>query len=710
MPIALPDLDDRRWSDLVEQGRALIPLYAPTWTDHNASDPGITLMELLAWIAEMDIYRLNRLTDVQKRRLLALMGVRPEPPRAATIVTELRLTDGGPAVALPAATEFSGTALDSTAVLLHSKSALAVAPASLRALQRKDATGFQNLTAAWARQDSIAPFGDDPAPGAEFYLGFDRPLPAGIWSQLYAIVEGERASLAERARIEADDGPGRLVHHGVRLGWDYLAAGVAPGTWRPLDVDDDTRAFSLSGPVRVRPDAPMQAGTLGRAAQPQFWLRCRVAAGGFDAAPRLLRLMLNGVELVQSVPVTSSWPIAKGTLFPQALAPGQAIALRLDLLQGQIVGIAVDSSADAPAFTVLDYVAATATAAGRLAIEGALAGSGTGEPTQRITLGQRPLVEASLSVFTREGAGYRAWTRVDDFSASTRVDAHFQVDPTRGDILAGDGEQGRVFPRGCQVFAFHQALSGNSLVAQVTGLADDAHNRAFLVDAGAIGRVAAGTIEVLEAAAPAETLAHAVGRAMLLREARLRAVTLADFEAIALETPGLRVARAVATPNLYPSLECVSAPGVVSVIVLPSLPRSRPAPVAGFVERISARLEARRILGTRVVVTGPRYLDVGVTARVKAFDGVDGKRLAAQVAQALDAFFDPISGGPEGAGWPLGRDVYRSEVMQVIDETPGVDHVLSLDLVAQGCAPECGNVCLRPTWLVAAGAHRIEVV
>src|SRR6186997_147750 len=102
MAILLPNLDDRRWSDLVEQGRALIPLYAPEWTDHNASDPGITLMELLAAVAEMDIYRLNRLTDAQKLRLLALLDIRPEPPRPARLVSELRVTSGTTPVTLPA--------------------------------------------------------------------------------------------------------------------------------------------------------------------------------------------------------------------------------------------------------------------------------------------------------------------------------------------------------------------------------------------------------------------------------------------------------------------------------------------------------------------------------------------------------------------------------------------------------------------------------
>ena len=46
MPLDIPNLDDRRWADLVEDARALIPRQAPRWTDHNAHDPGITFIEL----------------------------------------------------------------------------------------------------------------------------------------------------------------------------------------------------------------------------------------------------------------------------------------------------------------------------------------------------------------------------------------------------------------------------------------------------------------------------------------------------------------------------------------------------------------------------------------------------------------------------------------------------------------------------------------
>lgn len=73
MPIKLPDLDDREFADLVIEAKSMIPQLAPAWTDHNPSDPGITLIELFAFICEMLMYRTNRVTDANKRVFLQLL-------------------------------------------------------------------------------------------------------------------------------------------------------------------------------------------------------------------------------------------------------------------------------------------------------------------------------------------------------------------------------------------------------------------------------------------------------------------------------------------------------------------------------------------------------------------------------------------------------------------------------------------------------------
>jgi hypothetical protein len=74
MPLELPNLDDRTYADLVEEALALIPAHALEWTNHNPSDPGITLIELFAYLTEMLIYRLNRVTDANKLVFLKLLN------------------------------------------------------------------------------------------------------------------------------------------------------------------------------------------------------------------------------------------------------------------------------------------------------------------------------------------------------------------------------------------------------------------------------------------------------------------------------------------------------------------------------------------------------------------------------------------------------------------------------------------------------------
>src|SRR5438270_8747079 len=108
MPIPLPVLDSRNWIELVAEGRALIPRVAPRWTDHNPSDPGITLMELFAWLSEMQLYRLDRVTHELMRAFLRFYGVVPRPAGIAEVVVAAKLTDGGSGpITVPAGTRAS---------------------------------------------------------------------------------------------------------------------------------------------------------------------------------------------------------------------------------------------------------------------------------------------------------------------------------------------------------------------------------------------------------------------------------------------------------------------------------------------------------------------------------------------------------------------------------------------------------------------------
>ena len=139
MTLALPNLDDRRWADLVEEARSLIPVYAPGWTDHNAHDPGMTLVDLLAWVTEADLYANDRIRDSHLRRFLALVGVHPANPRAANVPVRfapVAVEEGSDsAISLPVETEVDATGRDPS-VRVRTVAAIDVQPAAARGRAR----------------------------------------------------------------------------------------------------------------------------------------------------------------------------------------------------------------------------------------------------------------------------------------------------------------------------------------------------------------------------------------------------------------------------------------------------------------------------------------------------------------------------------------------------------------------------------------------
>ena len=63
MTLPAPNLDDRRFQDLVDDAKRMVQQRCPEWTDHNVSDPGVTLIETFAFMVDQLLYRLNRVPD-----------------------------------------------------------------------------------------------------------------------------------------------------------------------------------------------------------------------------------------------------------------------------------------------------------------------------------------------------------------------------------------------------------------------------------------------------------------------------------------------------------------------------------------------------------------------------------------------------------------------------------------------------------------------
>ena len=723
MAIALPDLDDRRWLDLVDEARALIPVYAPEWTDHNAHDPGITLVELLAYLTDGTLYRVNQISDRHRLLMLALAGVRPRPVRPARTVMTFRAAGGKGPVALPATTE-----LASGSVMFRTRRRLIVTEATLAGLWTRSGGELAPLGPARARGDALALFGSRPAVDSELLLGFAGPLPPGRRvSLVFEIGDGDdRCPLVRELRDAAiacrtpypcgrPSGQGlrrsrtSRLHHDAVTAWEYR---TSSGAWEALEVHDATRAFTLSGAVTIRIPVDPVARPFGDSVEPLFMIRARLASGALDTPASARRVWFNAVEAEQAVPVSQTLSIAADADIEGVPPPPGGRSRVLWRLAGRQITFLRFGHDAGPALSILQFTAPSAGAAGQLTLGAVLVGVGTGGPNQEIALDSAPVTRHGFELWSFEDEErWERWTPRDDLIASGRAARDVRLDEMPGTLRFGDGRRGRVPPRGAVLIAsFSSSLgaAGDTPASAVT-IVDSVRNRALLGDLDAIRQ----SLDALEhtgakGGADRESVAETAARAALGRDAVARAVTLDDIEALVSTMPGGRIGRVRAVANTSPGLPAFDAPGVVTVVFAPAMPVPRPTPSRGLRRAVARYLARRRILGTRFEIVGPEYRTIAVRARVRPLPGHAAPAVAERVRRALDTFLDPLRGGADGRGWPFGRDVYRSEVMDRIDRVAGVDHVLALELIADGGPPQCGNICVSPFTLTTPGDHQIE--
>jgi hypothetical protein len=186
---------------------------------------------------------------------------------------------------------------------------------------------------------------------------------------------------------------------------------------------------------------------------------------------------------------------------------------------------------------------------------------------------------------------------------------------------------------------------------------------------------------------------HAATRETVLRlRERYRAATRDDFEYLTLrQWPQTPAAQALGNAGIIKRGYCLpqrnlelvgaardaEAPGHVSMLIVPPATAHAmpPQPTETLRQALWRFLDPRRLLTTRLHVVGPDYLRVQVSATLYLEEGVRPAVVRQAVADALTAFFHPLSGGAGGGGWPFGRAVHVSEVYQLLDTAPGVDFV-----------------------------------
>lgn len=697
MPLPDIQLDDRRFEDLVIEAKRRIPGYTPEWTDLNESDPGITLIELFAWLGEMILWRLNRVPEKNFIKFLELIGIQLHPPTPARAELTFKLSSKElpDAILIPQGTKVAlGDAVDGKPVIFETDDNLYALPGELAELQSFDGAQFKILTEAnRVAGKFFFPLSELPQKDSAFYVGFDlgskNRFPEGSFTLLLHaytqdLIEEGKGIRAYSEQSLSGSGEGldedatatttgvladlNAAPTPVVAAWEYWAGDLPK--WRKLRVTRDTTAsLTRSGEVVFEAPADSQKSKAGLLRKPddkeRFWFRYRieqVLGEGYEIPPRLEGVLINTVTATNAI-----------TVFDELL------------------------------------------------------GASNGNSNQTFRVANTPVLPNPVDVQVDEGDGFTSWHRVIDFSASKRDDRHYVLDYATGEISFGDGEHGKI-PR---------RLAGNSPDQDIPNI----KVATYRWGGGGRGNAGANKITSLQSAVPyvdsvsnlspsfggqdEETVAEAKQRAPQTIKTRSRAVTAGDFEFLAKQTPGARIARAHAMPLHHPDYEpkrpagaglaatTLPLPGVITVVVVPDSLKDnvRPMPSSDTLALVGSWLNRHKLITTELYIAAPRYRRVEIEAQIVAQPTASIGQVTEALTRMLLEYFHPLHGGESGTGWEFGGTISFAETYRKILNVAGVARLKGAVkmYVDQALVASCQDISLKENELVYSDKHNIKV-
>ena len=714
MPITIPSLDDRTYQDLLDEALARIPVYTPEWTNFNQSDPGVTLIELFAFLTENLLYRANQIPERNRRKFLTLLGVPLQPATSAqglavftnergpmrtiTLNKDLEVRAGS----VPFRTTLGLDVLPVEAQVYY-KRRLDNPPAQLTAYYRDLYTSF---TGQAPGSGDLLLYETTPlvAPGSQGVgLGSQDVVDGSLWVALLA-----------RTADQAD--PNMLDSARAAIGGKTISFGFVP--W----IEDATLHLVPGGQAQTAGDTSLR-----------FEIPLIPSDGMLPVDPALrvpqyqpLNTSATVDVLVRPGVVQVTLPDPSQLVLWQNLDPLEAGAGDFpptleDTSQNDrlITWLRIRNPAGAQA-RLLWVGANSTTISQRAHVAGEHLPDGSGEPDQTVTLARRPVLPGTvkLTVTPRTG-GPEVWQSIDDLmSAGPEVPTPdprqppgtqilrslpvnvFQLDAEAGVLRFGDGTRGRRPPFGASLRADYDYSAGS---------------------AGNVGASSINTSPALPAGlkvnnpiptwggADAETEPEGEKQVSRYLQHRDRLVTAEDFRTITWRTPGVNLGRVEVIPAFNPDMplpnEPGDAPGAVTVMLIPSYdPKQPDAPIPDrlFLDTVCAYLDSRRLVTTELYLRGPVYRPIWVSVGIQPVPGASVAVVREAVRQALLQFLSPLpspgaaTGLPVGdpaasqsdgmQGWPLRTPVVDRQLLAVASRVQGVQFITQV-LVAQGSNP-----------------------
>lgn len=512
------------------------------------------------------------------------------------------------------------------------------------------------------------------------YLGFKKPFGDKQISMFFHLIELPDRTGSGDVAASDDVTPGRAF---AQVVWEYAND---RGGWIRLEVQDDTDHFMTSGTVSFL--GPGDLGKREEFGEALFWLRARFQTDSDLSPPERL---LKGVHL------NTVWAANQVTVRDEILGSGTARASQSvvfsqrPVLSGEKIYVREPELPSQEERLELEALEAT-------------------QLRRRLTtMEKQDLVRIIPNSLTGEDEIWVRWHRVDKFFASGPQSRHYILDAVNGIVTCGDGRKGAVFPLGRDnIKAFFYRAGGGAAASKEAAAEDVKELRSSLpfVDK------AAGILDP-EGGSNAESVDDVLESGPQIIKNRDRAVTIEDYVWLARQASTL-VHQAKCLPTTRPAVNNALefAAGAVTLLLVPDSEASRPRPTQALQRVVKNYILDRclTVIKPDIYTIPPLYEEVSVRAQVKAGNPEESSVVEGRILNRLQLFLHPVKGGPKETGWEFGRNVFVSEIYQLVEETEGVDAVVRAELSSESNPAPKEQVEIGDNQLPVSGEHEIEMV
>ncbi len=699
MPILEPVLDDRNYEQILEEALRRIPVYTPEWTNYGIeSDPGVTIVQLFAFLTESLLYRANQVPKLNRLKFLQLLNLKLLPAASASGLVAIS-NERGPVAQLILE---QGVVVSAGNVPFITRDAVNVLPVQCLTYYKQPISSndpryeshrvkYEAILAAQLAEQadeegvSFPASGEFEALGVQpgFYEPVQMTLPTPSDPSPALDLESQPLDRALYIALLAPQGVDRdLVRQ--TLANATLSIGIIPaasGDISALSTQQTTTSQEPSaGLVFEIPDASA-LDAQGRPLARYNRLQTSQSADVLSASG-IVQVALPAADRLQT------WcfdePMEEGTEdFPPRIEDEQLQVRLVTWIRIRLPQVQSDTIPEAAGRDYrLTWVGINAVRVVQaVPVLNEYLGLGSGEPDQMVTLANLPPLPSSmrLSVEGLPDQGGRAtwelWRLTDDLLSAGSDERVFTLDPEVGAIRFGDGLHGYRPPFGRRILASYEyggGPQGNVGIGAIKTSRDTRLQGGYII-ANPVPTTGGTT---------GETPNDGERRIPLVLRHRDRLVTQQDFRDIARRTPGVSVGRVEALPLFLPADPDLEAPGVVTVMVIPGSDPVRPlwpVPDRNFLRRVCEHLDPRRLVTTEIYVRGPDYLSVYVSVGIHVKAGFFPDEVERAVENQLQLYLSALSPyGPEGAGWPLKKSLQRKDLEAMATRVPGVAYVESL--------------------------------